>query len=750
MKEKRILWLLNHQTLSEFELPLIKDLGFEIFTPKIASKVILQSSGSVTYDYDDTLSIPEEDLKLLNEYDFFSLHEMPLYIKKIINTHFSIALTYTDSAFLIFKKLIHNFDGLIFFRAFGVGGTKFSNYTELLNFYFDQNDHYRLEQIRGRFYYSQCYPNLAEIEDDLYKEAAVYMPLGLPEDFYEIQDQWSGNSDKLLFFCTRIKYVAEAEEIYKQFKKDFSDFNYVIAGNQPVPVDDPRVTGFLKREELNELYKTCKVMYYHSTNPRHLHYHPLEAMIAGMPVVYMDGGLLSKLGGERQTGACKNIIEAKQKVRQILSGDQKLIREIVEDQKEILFKFSYEFVLKQWKTDFLPVVENYNTQSKEQIAQKLSIFMPSKMEKSHLNDYFNLAISFSEDVKEVSPLHSIEISTYNNENSFESGLEQLIDSKITTSNYNFKRISVEDISNSLDLMFKPSALWHSNYYIPVDYAQNYVNSDLWLFLMDDLELPIAPIKPFGIYIEDIARKFYENISPINVHNLKMAAFVLTQSRVTKNDLVKHLGLDKNKIFVVSGPRVENSLANEKIQSGDYDVIEMDIKKPQYVIDIINHLNDYFQLYKDDRQIKILFNNFSKGEDDTFLNELNKFVETSNHLSENITIHVNVRKKEYDALYAYAKKIIYPHHLKHMLFKLTKAASFSKIVIVEDLPLYKQYEKTLGNTFVYKKFINNSDSMFEILNKDELNITQKENDYSNDLFKNNTLNLERSLVWGRIL
>lgn len=110
--KKRILWLLNHDTLSKFELPLMRDLGFEIYTPKVVPKNILQQSGSVTYEYDNTLTIPQHDLQMLNEYNFYMNEDMPFIIRNIINKHFDIVIVMFD--FYALNKIIDNFQGYIF------------------------------------------------------------------------------------------------------------------------------------------------------------------------------------------------------------------------------------------------------------------------------------------------------------------------------------------------------------------------------------------------------------------------------------------------------------------------------------------------------------------------------------------------------------------------------------------------------------------------------------------------------------
>lgn len=56
-KNKRILWLLNHRTLMPYEAPLIRRLGFEIFTPKVIPKANFRSAAA-DFSHDESLTIP--------------------------------------------------------------------------------------------------------------------------------------------------------------------------------------------------------------------------------------------------------------------------------------------------------------------------------------------------------------------------------------------------------------------------------------------------------------------------------------------------------------------------------------------------------------------------------------------------------------------------------------------------------------------------------------------------------------------
>ncbi|WP_188888427.1 hypothetical protein [Paenibacillus radicis (ex Gao et al. 2016)] len=713
---KRILWLLNHDTLSKFELPLIKDLGFEIFTPKSALKEIFQSSGSITYEYDHTLTIPKDDLDLLNNYDFFSKMNMPLRIKKIINSHFEIAFTYTDTSFLILKQLIHNFEGKIFFRAFGVGPSNFTNYTDLIDYFLGESDKLKLKQLGSRFVFSQCYPNLWEIENDFLKNNSVYMPLGLPSEFYDIKDQWVGDLNKIMFFCTRINYIPESKKIYNSFKKDFKNFDYVIAGNQPEPVDDDKVLGFLEREELNEYYKKCKVMYYHSTHPRHLHYHPLEAMISGMPVVYMDGGLLSIIAkGKRQSGCCKSIAEARSKIQRIFEGDIKLINDIREDQEQILHSFSYEYNLQQWKENFLPMVVEGSTNGVKK-GMSIAVFNADTISHFHKNDYIYLMNALSNGLKKVNISHSINYNVIANQYDLENEYKNLIENGVAVREYNFVSSSKKDIAGSLELMFKQELMWYGEYLFPSDHAQNYVESDYWLFLNEDkIDKPIAPIKPFGLYVESLGDRYHQEISANRISNFKNASFIITYSEQTKNDLIKHLGLREESIFIIPFLYSTPVLNNNLLLVEDHIVLELDASNPNFIKKIIQSINDYYSLYVGNYKVAININEYNEDEHGDLWNELVNIVHKSKYIKDKVTLHKELGVNEYNLLYSHSKKIIIPRYIKNIGFKLAKAMYFKKHIILNEYLFNRKYEE-IGYTIEYKKFFEKENDLFNAISE----------------------------------
>ena len=360
MKKKRVLWLLNHTTLMNAEVPLLINLGFEVFTPKIFPPDDANRSASVTYDFDETLTIPIELLKQLNGFDFYS-SRWPASLRKRINAHFEIVICAFFPKML--NKVSDAFDGDIFLRVFGMAGD--TTYASLIE-QFGSKGLIRRFKTKDRIWFAPSYANIAENEPHWLKKNTVYLPLGLPLDYYKNTNQWQPVENSILFICPRIKTSPYYQQVYKEFKSSFDNFPHIIAGAQPEAVeDDSHVTGFISVERYQQLMKTCKVMFYHSREERHLHYHPLEAVVCGMPLIFMAGGMLDYLAGEQLPGSCETFSEARRKIARVFSGDEEFINSIIESQKILLRDFGSEYVRSVWEASFLSLSKQLETISED-------------------------------------------------------------------------------------------------------------------------------------------------------------------------------------------------------------------------------------------------------------------------------------------------------------------------------------------------------------------------------------------------
>lgn len=346
-RQKRILWLLNHSTLREAEVPLLMKLGFEVFTPKKMPQGNFRS-GSVSFEYDKSLSIPHSLLKRMNDFNFYK-SPWPRNLSREINRYFSGA--FCGFRFDQIDCIVKGFAGDIFLRSFGdidQGQTR----SEWIKRYTTERV---IDRIRNKYrvWFAPSYSNSPDIEQAFLRRISVVLPIGLPIGKYQNENLWRPANKSIFFVCPDINIQGYYRDIYKEFKLNFGDFPHIIAGSQPEPVDDdPNVTGFLEQNEFERRLLSCGVMFYHSREGYHLHYHPIEAILFGAPVIYMSGGMLDYLAGSKLPGSCETFDEAREKITKILSGDQEFIRSITESQRVILEEFSDKNVEAAWRKEF--------------------------------------------------------------------------------------------------------------------------------------------------------------------------------------------------------------------------------------------------------------------------------------------------------------------------------------------------------------------------------------------------------------
>lgn len=363
MMQNRILWICNHSTLMDVECKLLQKLGFEVFVPKVLGD---NRSSSISYDFDTTLTIPSEDLDLLNHFDFYH-QKWDTKITNLVNQYFQTAICV--NVYPAIFNLVKAFSGKVILRAFGYEST--INYEQttsgtpkvmgIRHFFkpkeiiYDNEMMRALYKIRDRFYLGVAYRQIIPNETPFFQKRSVFLPLGIPQSIWKDENTWIGGGKDIMFVCPSIENPYY-NEIYKNFKKELGDLPHLIFGTQTKEYpEDKSVMGYLERPDFVHYMQTCPVMFYHSQEARHLHYHPLEAIVYGMPLVFLSGGILEDFGGPEQPGLCHTFSEAHDKLQRILKGDKDLISDILSHQKKILLEVRDNFVLKSWQDNFLPL-----------------------------------------------------------------------------------------------------------------------------------------------------------------------------------------------------------------------------------------------------------------------------------------------------------------------------------------------------------------------------------------------------------
>lgn len=350
-REQRVAWLINHTTLRDFEVPLIQSLGLEVYTSKLLPKGNDIISITVDYSEDENTTLPTWVLNYLNRQNLYEDHFSPA-LSEILNSYFGTVICTAVGPMV--KELVAHYRGRIMIRVFGREHPH--SYSEYLNHFGGSRLWESVCGIQQRFWFAQCYESIGTIEQKLIQDRALTLPLGLPDRILRKRGDWTGTDKRVLFVCSRIKASPTYYgKIYDEFKLYFGDLPHLIAGTQPLPVNDDCVSGFVPDHTFRLWLREFRVMFYHSREPRHLHYHPLEAVVHGMPLIYMKGGLLEGYGGDDQPGACDTLEEARKKVIRVLEDDTAFIEQLQQRQTALLEEFLWDFNRRAWDEKLLGV-----------------------------------------------------------------------------------------------------------------------------------------------------------------------------------------------------------------------------------------------------------------------------------------------------------------------------------------------------------------------------------------------------------
>lgn len=341
---RRIAWLLTHGSLRSAEVPVLRSLGCEVWTQKAFPALSGYRSCHADFRWDAHVTLPSGELALLNSFDFYTTPITPE-IAGILNEKFDLVAVDGNSP-LKTREVLTHFQGPILFRAFGMEDP--NSYTQV---HFNNpcpGLHAALVKAYPRFWFGAFYPEVIPNEGEIFRRRAFHLPIPLPEGAWRNEDQWKGTETTILFVCPTIHESVACKAIYDDFKHHFGDLPHAIAGKQLSPVKDPHVTGFLDDASYTRLYHGARAMYYHSREPRHLHYHPVEAMATGMPVVYLRGGLLERYDLGSRAGACADEAEARTKLIRLLEGDTNLADAIRASQQTVVAQWRPEIARKAW------------------------------------------------------------------------------------------------------------------------------------------------------------------------------------------------------------------------------------------------------------------------------------------------------------------------------------------------------------------------------------------------------------------
>ena len=552
MSSRRLLWLLNDSKMREFEVPLLIDMGYEVFCPKFYAVDFRNPSAMVTYEYDSSLTIPEEDLKIINQIDFYS--NLSIDSERIINQYFDIAFCMLHLNQI--RSLLLGFNGITVLRTcsfdkqepFADQLAKLGN-AQLLSM---------ISNAGNKFWFGDIYKKPKTDEPPLLKQRRVYLPIGMAFD-EEKSDKWVGGDKRFLFINPGIRTDQGSMNEYDRFMEDFGDLSHVVGGMQMIPIENGKnVCDFSNTEEKNYILEHVSAMYCSTSCYKQFDHYPFEAIYYGIPVVFMAGSVLDRFGGDKLPGRCKNIQQARNKLLRLQREDKSLEVKIRESQRTLLEQFERKSIESLW-INGMKKIESSLSGEVVQETRKVAIIVPSEYLGGVLDYSIRLALSLKKAIDETNvPLRIV---------------FAYMDSDIYDRDIHFKKI----IENNIELRkYKPQKkdrawlskrLGHAGME-PIlingfekmcvfgDEMKDFEDCD-FAIMTSDLSpikypafLPILHAVVVHDYIQHYAAGVVsEESNAIKLINQNQADYVFTTSKTTKEDAICFGGHDAGKVLL---------------------------------------------------------------------------------------------------------------------------------------------------------------------------------------------------------
>jgi glycosyltransferase involved in cell wall biosynthesis len=540
------MWLINHTSLRAFELPQLAQAGIaEVFTPKSFPYDEGNLSASIDAGTDRTLTIPADDLARLNREDWYGEPSMRAW--EIVNRDFQVLFCAFFPRQL--ASVLRHFRGVIVLRAFGLAAE--ASYTDLIAKHLHPADSRRLwERVRhGDLLFGAGYANLAANEGADLQRAECLLPVGLASS--GPQSSWTGDRREILFVCPRIGTSPYFAHIYERFRADFGDLPYRIGGAQPLPVKDPRVLGFVSQEQHAENMRALRAMFYHSREPRHLHYHPLEAVQAGMPLVFMAGGMLDRLGGIGLPGRCRSIRQARDLLRRLLDGDMALAERLRSTQGRLLATLTPDACVPYWQSGIARVLAAGQRAKPSRARKRIAVVVPISYRGGTLRgarliaEALRLGSIAAGEPADIVLAHPDDPVAYGGKHAPEP-----LDG-IPIVPFRWRELSARQ---ARAMMRFAGHRWEPDADTYLAFDDSLASCDLWVVVSDRVRAPIVPLRPVVMMIFDYLQR-YVDILPHGadlpfLRAARSAERVLVTTRFTEQDALQYGGIARERLVKV--------------------------------------------------------------------------------------------------------------------------------------------------------------------------------------------------------
>lgn len=543
------LWLLNHRTAIRSDAAMLRSCGYTgIYFPKSFPATARFRSAAVIPHLDKGLSLTEDEQRLLDSTDWY--RPVGDEIWDLVNRRFSV-LAFRPWDCELTRQILTKFDGQVILRGFGVGGG--TAYTTVLQQLTRGRGLALVESLGDRFIFGQAYTSLADIEHEVLRSRSVHLPLSLP-----VSAGAAGgivrDDHRVLFVCPDINANPLYLRKYEEFKRHLGGLDHVICGNQAVEVRDPAVIGFQPQDIYDELLRRCRVMFYDSRDPRHLHYHPIEAIRAGLPVVFLSGGLLQELGGRSVKGCVDTWQEGRHLLQRLASGDRRLVESVSRSQLRILEAFDEERCSAIWRDGLSSRLQRTKSDRptvRDDGPVKVAVFLPERYFGGTLRATRAIAEAIVRGARAAGREARVVLAPLDLPGYYPTDVWQGLDPAVELRPAKWRPVDAATIEASVHLS-RNSFPAGVGGIVPDDGHAHYQDCAVWVVVSDRVSAPIFRARPVVMVVFDTILRYVgtQTEPPEVAIARRLADRIAVTTSATRNDLVQHGSIPSHDIHVV--------------------------------------------------------------------------------------------------------------------------------------------------------------------------------------------------------
>lgn len=296
-------------------------------------------------------------------------------------------------------------------------------------------------------------------------------------------------------------------------------------------------------------------------------------------------------------------------------------------------------------------------------------------------------------------------------------------------------VSYEESWEILSLLNRSTSnLKKTEYIVPYDGMNNFLDADVWIVLSDRLDKAILPIKDYICINYGFVERYYpeifgnkyvgERYVKGRFQNLRNSKKVLVPIPFVKEDVISYAGIYSNKIEVMGMNFNFVEFEKKNNYYGEYFVWVTNLNDESNISVILKNLVKYYEEYNGELRVVILNENTIYSNEENSHNCNENISKLQNEIAKNessrgkVVILENITDFKYLNILSYSKFIMYSKLYSEAIEVIIEAACLGVPSISEECPFTKYINEYLNLNITLFDFDKKNDLINKLIFMEE--------------------------------